>query len=181
MTVAKWIDDGILPGHTTPGGHRRVSASDLVPFLERHSMRVPSTLLENDKTRVLAVHRDPQYLHRVASALVHTANRYEFRATTRGVDALVMIGEWHPSVILLDLHLCDVDSVQICRGLSSQEGASVAKVIAVAGDDDYETATAAVGAGAAMWVEQAQLPERVVELLSDVLSINDRRGHGSRA
>ena len=57
MTIAKWIDQGVLPGHTTPGGHRRVKSSDLVRFLNKHGMPVP-TGLGGGEHRVLAVHRD---------------------------------------------------------------------------------------------------------------------------
>src|SRR5436309_15999185 len=40
-TVANWIDQGLLKGHKTPTGRRRVEAEDLTAFLKAHEMGVP--------------------------------------------------------------------------------------------------------------------------------------------
>src|SRR2546428_336908 len=38
-TVANWIDQGLLKGHKTPTGRRRVESDDLAAFLRAHEMR----------------------------------------------------------------------------------------------------------------------------------------------
>lgn len=43
-SVVKWMNDGILPGYRTPGGHRRIKASELRVFLGKHQMYVPPEL-----------------------------------------------------------------------------------------------------------------------------------------
>ena len=43
-TVAKWIDAGGLVAFRTPGGHRRVRATDLRAFCERHQMPITGEL-----------------------------------------------------------------------------------------------------------------------------------------
>ena len=42
-TVASWIDQGLLKGHKTPTGRRRVEAEDLTAFLDRKSTRLNSS------------------------------------------------------------------------------------------------------------------------------------------
>ena len=45
-TVARWIDNGLLPGWSVPGGsnHRRVMPRDLIRFLREARMPVPPDL-----------------------------------------------------------------------------------------------------------------------------------------
>src|SRR2546422_10963719 len=43
-TVANWIDQGLLKGHKTPTGRRRVESDDLAAFLRAHGMGVPPDL-----------------------------------------------------------------------------------------------------------------------------------------
>ncbi|NIN72190.1 MAG: response regulator [Gemmatimonadetes bacterium] len=170
MTIAKWIDEGSLPGHTTPGGHRRVAASDLVRFLERIGMHVPSSLRQNSRLRVLVVHRDPEDLGRLAEAFLAASDRYEFRGTTRGVDALLLVGEWRPRVVLLDLSLEDVDGVQICRRFCELAGDHHIEIIALTPQLDGSADGAALEAGAAMCIPRDAPPARVLDFLDGMLA-----------
>ena len=178
MTIAKWIDEGALPGHTTPGGHRRVAPSDLVLFLERLGMRVPPTLLQPTRFRILAIDGDPHYLGRLADTLFAAPDRYVYRGTVRGLDALVIVGEWKPQVVLLDLGLPDVDAVQICRRLSAKAGYDT-RIVGLARQMDSRAAQAALRAGAAAIVRKVELPGRLLDLLEDLLS--DAKGAATAA
>lgn len=170
MTIAKWIDEGSLPGHTTPGGHRRVAASDLVRFLEQIGMHVPLSLRNNSRIRVLVVISEPEDLARLAEAFLAASDRYEFRGTTHGVDALVMVGEWRPRIILFDLSLQDVDGVQICRRFSELAGDHDIEIIALTPQVDGSTERAALQAGAAMCIPRDAPPAKVIDLLDGALT-----------
>lgn len=173
MTIAKWIDDGILRGHTTPGGHRRVAASDLVPFLKRHGMRVPSQLLQTDAVRILGVCASEKYLQELKRAFEAEPREIEFRGVTRGIDGLVIFGEWRPQVVVLDLSLVDVDGLQMCRSLAALEGDYAVRVVALSSDGNHK-AQAAASAGAWMFVT----PE---DLLSDTYGIVSQLQNGQDA
>ena len=43
-SVVKWINDGLLRAFRTPGGHRRVTAGELVRFASYHGMPIPEDL-----------------------------------------------------------------------------------------------------------------------------------------
>lgn len=56
-TINKWVKEGRIKAHATPGGHRRIRAADLVAFLAEYKMPIPDGLrpaelapepLEND-------------------------------------------------------------------------------------------------------------------------------------
>src|SRR5436189_5665253 len=71
-TVANWIDQGLLKGHKTPTGRRRVEAEDLTAFLKAHEMGVPPELEGGNRHDVVVVvDDDPGYL----KALVLTIER----------------------------------------------------------------------------------------------------------
>ncbi len=43
-SINKWVKEGLITAHATPGGHRRIKAADFVAFLSAHNMPVPSVL-----------------------------------------------------------------------------------------------------------------------------------------
>src|SRR5437773_2643297 len=81
-TVANWIDQGLLKGHKTPTGRRRVDAQDLTSFLRAHAMAVPTELEgKNGHDVGVVVDDDPGYL----KALVMMIERSE--PDVEGVEA----------------------------------------------------------------------------------------------
>src|SRR5438093_8198812 len=59
-TVANWIDQGLLKGHKTPTGRRRVESDDLAAFLRAHSMAVPAELERSHGREVVVVVEDDE-------------------------------------------------------------------------------------------------------------------------
>lgn len=45
-SVNKWVKEGKIPAHRTPGGHRRMRVSDVVAFLREYEMPIPPALLD---------------------------------------------------------------------------------------------------------------------------------------
>lgn len=43
-SVNKWVKEGKLIAHRTPGGHRRMRAADVVVFLAKYLMPIPPSL-----------------------------------------------------------------------------------------------------------------------------------------
>src|SRR3989449_10247995 len=66
-TVANWIDQGLLKGHKTPTGRRRVESDDLAAFLRAHGMGVPPDL-ERSAGREVVV-RSEEYTSELQSRL----------------------------------------------------------------------------------------------------------------
>ncbi len=53
-TLRLWTERGILPCYRTPGGHRRIKYSDLIEFLKKNRMPLPS-FLEKGKRKLLYI------------------------------------------------------------------------------------------------------------------------------
>ncbi len=133
-TVANWIDQGLLKGHKTPTGRRRVESDDLAAFLRAHAMAVPPELdLGTGHDMVLVVDDDPGYL----KALVLTIDRsdldVEVVEAATGVDALLEIGRVQPTLIVLDYSLPDLNAPQVIQRLLEPGRRLDAEVIVVSG------------------------------------------------
>jgi CheY-like chemotaxis protein len=64
------------------------------------------------------------------------------------VQALAMLRRWPVDVVLLDLHLPDMDGLALLRTLLSGVQAVAPRVIVVSADNDEETRAEAMAAGA---------------------------------
>jgi CheY-like chemotaxis protein len=72
----------------------------------------------------------------------------ELRSAGSGVQALAMLRRWPVDVVLLDLHLPDMDGLALLRTLLSGVQAVAPRVIVVSADNDEETRAEAMAAGA---------------------------------
>src|SRR2546421_223661 len=73
-TVANWIDQGLLKGHKTPTGRRRVESDDLAAFLRAHGMGVPPDLERSAGREVVVVVEDDAGYRRALGVAVAEAD-----------------------------------------------------------------------------------------------------------
>src|SRR2546427_8106235 len=117
-TVANWIDQGLLKGHKTPTGRRRVEADDLAAFLKAHEMSVPPELENGNGTQfVVVVDDDPGYLRATLLTIENSDLDVDVVEATNGVDALLEIGRVRPALIVLDYTLPDLNATQVLQRL----------------------------------------------------------------
>jgi len=117
-TVAHWIDQGLLKGHKTPTGRRRVGAAELVEFLRAREMPVPVDLRDAlGRDVIVVVDDDHAYLHALAKTIEKSDLGVEVVKVSNGVDALLEIGRVRPSLIVLDFALSDLNAVQVIERL----------------------------------------------------------------
>src|SRR3954468_5252378 len=61
-SIINWSKKGYLQYYRTPGGHRRIRASDVVSFLKQRGMPIPPPLTGIDEKRILVVEPDAKEL-----------------------------------------------------------------------------------------------------------------------
>src|SRR5438093_570035 len=133
-TVANWIDQGLLKGHKTPTGRRRVGADDLAAFLKAHEMSVPPELENGNGTQfVVVVDDDAGYLRAMLLTIENSDLDVEVVEATNGVDALLEIGRVRPSLIVLDYTLPDLNAPQVLQRLLEPGRKLDAEIIVVTG------------------------------------------------
>jgi len=133
-TVANWIDQGLLKGHKTPTGRRRVEAEDLTSFLKAHEMTVPPELEGgNGHDVVVVVDDDPGYLKAIVLTIERSDLDLEVVEAATGVDALLEIGRVQPTLIVLDYSLPDLNAPEVIRRLLEPGRRLDAEVMVVTG------------------------------------------------
>lgn len=130
-TVIRWIGEGKIKAHETPGGHRRIEKEDLLGFLKRFSMPVPASLGASFK--VLAVDDETVMLSMLRKMFAAYPGEMELHLATHGMAALMLIGKVHFDVIILDVLMPDMDGVEVCKALKRNPDTAGVKIIAITG------------------------------------------------
>jgi CheY-like chemotaxis protein len=143
-TVAHWIDQGYLKGHRTPTGHRRVDTEDLVAFLREHGMPVPPDLdseLPEPREAIVLVEDDKSYGKLLLRAIQTADLKADVTLAATGMDGLLEIGRVHPSVIVLDYSLPDLNAPEVVERLLAPGNQLDAEVLIVTGGvQDHDVA-----------------------------------------
>lgn len=129
-SVANWIDQDMLKAHRTPGGHRRVAAEDLMAFLRKHKMPIPSAL-GAIRTRVLVVDDEPGITQMIARALRTKLPDCEVAEAHDGFSAGTLVATLRPDVVILDLRMPGMDGYEVCSLIKSRETTRHAEVLAM--------------------------------------------------
>lgn len=130
-TVSKWFDSGQLRGYRIPGSKdRRIPVSNLVKFMKSHG--IPMDGLISGSSRVLIVDQDEEVVGQL-QAILSEQTSFEVRTSCSAFAAGIECERFRPHVMLLDIHLDDVDGPKVCRFLQETEDHQVTKVIAMTG------------------------------------------------
>ena len=169
-TVANWIDQGLLKGHKTPTGRRRVEADDLAEFLRVHAMAVPPELDGgNGHDVVVVVDDDPGYLKALVLTIERSDLDVEVVEAATGVDALLEIGRVQPGLIVLDYSLPDLNATQVIQRLLEPGRRLDAEVIVVTGGMPEAAAVTLRQMGVKVIVNKIEGMAAVVEAMRQAL------------
>jgi CheY-like chemotaxis protein len=169
-TVANWIDQGLLKGHKTPTGRRRVEADDLAAFLRAHDMAVPQDLATgNGHAMVVVVDDDPGYLKALVLTIERSELDVEVVEAATGVDALLEIGRVQPTLIVLDFSLPDLNAPEVIRRLLEPGRQLDVEVIVVTGGMPETAAVELREMGVKTIVNKVDGMQAVVEAMQQAL------------
>ncbi len=136
-SVKNWVDKGHLKAGRTPGGHRHVSADNLVVFLDRQGLPIPPEL-ERAAPKVLIVDSDPVLRQWTAQIIGQARPTLDILEAGDGYAAGVLAVKQRPAVVFLDLRMPGLDGCDVCRRIKADEDTRGAAVIALAGDQDED-------------------------------------------
>lgn len=163
-SVINWIEQDLLPSYRTPGGHRRIRHDDLLAFLRKHQIPVPSALVDG-QFGVLIVDDEDEIVELIKNFLERQGN-YEISTASDGITALIEVGRTKPDLLILDIMIPGVDGVEVCRRIKADSSNRTA-IIAVSGNNEKERKVLQAGADAFMLkpINLEQLHEEAKRLL----------------
>ena len=139
QTIIRCFDNGTLKGFRVPGSKfRRIPRADLFVFMrdngiptESFESSVPSPPMA-DKRKVLVVDDDLELVELIVSVL-ESDGRFETRTANNGFEAGMMVKEYQPDIIVLDVMLPDINGKEVCQRVRSDDSLGHVKIICISG------------------------------------------------
>ncbi len=135
--VKKWIAAGKLKAFTTPGGHYRIKVDDLEVFLSKYNLALKDELYSRRK-RILIADDEPDVVEFFKSAVLSIKKDYEVDTASDGYEALIKVGDFKPSLLILDIRMPRVDGFEVLKKLRGNERTSGIKILVITafGEDE---------------------------------------------
>jgi excisionase family DNA binding protein len=132
QTIIRCFDDGKLKGYRVPGSRfRRIPKENLFAFIREFGL--PTDALEvSSKRKVLVVDDDPDLVELIVSVL-EADRRFETKVATNGFEAGMMVKEYRPDIIILDVMLPDINGKEVCIRVRNDASLENVKIICISG------------------------------------------------
>src|SRR5882757_2287034 len=113
QTIIRCFDSNQLKGFRVPGSRfRRIPRDQLYVFMRDNG--IPTDVIEASKHKVLIVDDDEGFVDLVVATLENDG-RFEARAASDGFGAGMMIKEFHPDLIVLEVMLQNINCIEVCH------------------------------------------------------------------
>ncbi len=152
QTAINWIRNGYLKAFSTPGGQYRVYQDDLIEFMMKRHMRIPSDLVPEEKSDVagtiLIVDDDRGLNNVVTKYFTKKFPNFDICQAFDGFEAGVQFVEKKPDLVLLDLNLPGLDGFSLCSRINESDefGKPLVFIITSLNDDGIEEKVKDMGA-----------------------------------
>ncbi|RKY86947.1 histidine kinase [candidate division KSB1 bacterium] len=166
MSIKRWIFSGKLKAYKTPGGHYRILKDDLLDFMAKNNIPVYENVLL--RKRVLIVDDDCLVRESIANFLRSNCFGFEVATAEDGFEAGVLVSQFLPNIIILDLMMPKMDGFKVCRKIKKNPLTKKIKLLVLTGFADEENVNKAYEYGADMVLSK---PLEMDELLDAINSI----------
>ena len=131
QTIIRCFDTGQLKGFRVPGSRfRRIPRDKLIEFMRENS--IPTDALESQLRKILIVDDDVEIVTLIQDMLERDG-RFEVRAANNGFDAGMMVKEYHPDLIVLDVMLPDINGKEVCQRVRNDKTMDDVRIICISG------------------------------------------------
>ena len=163
-TLKRWIDAGSLAAFRTPGGHRRILVEEFQRFLSAEGMP-PYSATTDDVTgqRILVADDNPGTVAVLLEALSDDPRGFALASATDGYDALVKVGSFKPTVLVLDVLMPGLNGIEVCRRLRAGRETAGIRILGITGQPTLIADLLDAGADACL-----AKPWRLEELRSEL-------------
>lgn len=131
QTIIRCFDNGQLKGFRVPGSRfRRIPREALYRFMKDNG--IPTDALESGKRKVLLVDDEPEIVEIINRSLEEDG-RFEVRIAANGFDAGMMVKEYRPDLIILDVMLPDINGKEVCHRVRADTNLEEVRIICISG------------------------------------------------
>jgi two-component system response regulator VicR len=127
--IRRWIQQGRLAAFRTPGRHCRIAEREFERFLRQHGM--PPYGVQSRETRILIVDDEPSLVKLLVDVLSADPRGLTLDTATDGYEALIKVGAFRPTLLILDVLMPGIDGVEVCRRLKADNQGQALKILGI--------------------------------------------------
>lgn len=147
-TVQLWTETGMLEGWKTEGGHRRIQRASVDRLLYRNAATVPEAAdpipepaqAPRQTLHVVAVDDDPNLLRLYGLRMLTWSAHVLLHTFDNAYAALLAVGRQAPDLLLMDLHMPELDGFSMLKILSHAQEMKNTRIVVVSGLDAQDIA-----------------------------------------
>ena len=169
QTIIRCFDSGQLKGFRVPGSRfRRIPREQLFAFMRDNG--IPTDALESGKRKVLIVDDDEELVELIEDVLVRDG-RFEVKTVNNGFDAGMMVKDYRPDIIVLDVMLPDINGKEVCQRVRSDKSMDDVRIICISGMVEEDKVGELKAAGADDFMHKPFEVEKLIERMCQLLDI----------
>ena len=169
QTIIRCFDSGQLKGFRVPGSRfRRIPREQLFMFMRDNG--IPTDALESGKRKILIVDDDLELVELITDVLERDG-RFEVRSVNNGFDAGMMVKDYHPDLIVLDVMLPDINGKEVCQRVRSDKSMDDVKIVCISGMVEEDKVDELRAAGANDFLQKPFEVEKLIERMCHQLDI----------
>jgi excisionase family DNA binding protein len=152
QTIIRCFDSGQLKGFRVPGSRfRRIPRDVLYKFMKDNG--IPTDALESGKRKALIVDDDLDLVDLITDGM-KADGRFDVRTANNGFDAGMLVREYRPDVIVLDVMLPDINGKEVCQRVRGDGTLDAVKIICISGMVEADKIEELYAAGADDFVQK---------------------------
>ena len=169
QTIIRCFDNGSLKGFRVPGSKfRRIPRDQLFAFMRDNG--IPTDALESGKRKVLIVDDDEELVELLTDVFEKDA-RFDVRTANNGFDAGMLVREFRPDLVVLDVMLPDINGKEVCQRIRSDDTLEAVKIICISGMVEQDKVAELRLAGANDFMHKPFNVDRLLDRACDLLEI----------
>jgi excisionase family DNA binding protein len=169
QTIIRCFDSGQLKGFRVPGSRfRRIPRDILYKFMKDNG--IPTDALESGKRKALIVDDDEELVELIQDVL-DADGRFEVRVANNGFDAGMMVKEYRPDIIVLDVMLPDINGKEVCQRIRTDPTLDDVKVICISGMVEADKIEDLKAAGADDFMQKPFEVENLIVKICHMLDV----------
>jgi excisionase family DNA binding protein len=168
-TVNQWINEGKITAFRTPGNHSRVKQTELINFLKKFQMPIPSELLPNGNKKNILIVDDEQGIVNLIKRLLLPDPQFEVDVAFDGFMAGQKFIQKKPDLIILDLRMPRVDGDSLCQAIRNDKENKDVRILIISGIQDEERIKKILKIGADDFLQKPFTNEALLQKINELL------------
>jgi len=169
QTIIRCFDSGQLKGFRVPGSRfRRIPRDQLFSFMKDNG--IPTEALESGKRKVLIVDDDEDLVAMLREAFEQDS-RFDVRTANNGFGAGMLVKEFRPDLVVLDVMLPDINGREVCVRVRSDTNLDEVKIICISGMVEQDKVADLKAAGANHFMQKPFTVDKLMAQACELLAL----------